>query len=261
MPKAWAGLSSITSSDYEALEDRQFADPQFSAALSIVDETFTVSDTLCHSLHFIPRGNLTSSANLAIYTGAGSTGTLLTCTTTTGSLSTGQVRVRQRSGKLEFHADQTGATLYATYTARVSNIDAALIAQMYYALKAGGGTGGTSSEIFVAGEDVVAGPGYISGGLVYQATPSDITKCGWVWIVSSTLSGNSATIYRSGKVTPRRTMPVSTPIYCGHNGDVTWVSDEEVSAQLINGDYWHCIGVSDDGVTLNLNTLQDARRQ
>lgn len=261
MPKAWTGLTSAVASNYEALPDRQFADPQFSAALTVTDETFTVSDTLCHSLDFIPRGNLTSSANLAIYTGPGSTGTLLTCTTTTGALASGQVRVRFRSGKLEFHTDQQGTTLYATYTARVSNVDAALIAQMYYAIQQGGGSGGGVSESFTTGENVIAGPGYISGGLLYQADPSARNKCGWLWIVADTPSGNSATVYRSGKVTPRRSMPEGTPIYAGHGGDVTWESDGEESARIQDGEFWHCIGFTDDGIILNLNTTQDVRRQ
>lgn len=261
MPKAWTGLSSATITDYDALSARQFIDPQYESAITITDEEFIVSDTLCYSLEFIPRGNLTVSDNLSIRTAPSGGGTLLTCTTTTGSLASGQVRVRHRSGKLEFHADQEGVTLYATYTTRVSNVDSALIAQMYHRLRAVETQTGVAAETYEAGENVIAGPGYISDNLVYQADPTEITKCGYVWIVADTASGNNATVYRTGKVIPRRAMPANTPIYTGHGGDVTWTGDSEASAMLQAKDYYHCIGVSDDGITLNLNTLQDARRQ
>jgi hypothetical protein len=172
------------------------------------------------------------------------------------------VRVRHRTGKLEFHADQENTTLYATYTTRVSNVDAALIAQMYHRLRSVESQAGIAAESYNAGEDVVAGPGYISASLLYQADPSDLTKCGWVWIVTDATTGNPATIYRTGQVTPRRIMPANTPIYAGHGGDVTWEGDAQASAKLdAANDYYHCIGYSDDGVTLNLLTAQDARRQ
>ncbi len=261
MPKAWTGLTSTDVNDYEALESRAFSGPSYTTALTATDETFTVTDTLAHSLRHIPRGNLTVSTNLAIRTAAGGGGTLLTCTTTTGALTSGQVRVRQRSGKLEFHADQEGVTLYATYTYRISNFDESLFAQVYNRLRTVETQTGVAAETYNAGEDVVAGPGYISGGLVYQADPSALTTCGSCWILADTSSGNPATIYRTGNVTPRRNPPANTPIYVGHGGDITWESDTEESAKLQTDEYWQPIGKSDDGVTLNLNTNQDVRRQ
>ena len=261
MPKNWADKTSTTITDYEALEAREFIGPQFAAAKDITDETFTVSDTLCHSLQFIPRGNLTSTNSLEVRTAPSGGGTLLVCTAITGALASGQVRVRHGTGKLEFHADQENAVLYATYKTRISNIDEATMALIYNRLRAVEVRAGVAAETYVAGEDVVEGPGYISGNLVYQANPDTLTKCGYVWIVADASLGNNATIYRTGQVTPRRAMPANTPIYTGHGGDVTWEGDVQQTACLQDNEYHHCIGVSDDGITLNLNTVQDARRQ
>lgn len=260
--KNWSTLTSTDPNDYEALGERAFCGPLLSADQTATDEVIEVKDTLCASLHFIPRGNVTNPTYLSIRTAAAGGGTLLTCTESAGALSSGQVRVSQRSGKLEFHADQLGSFLYATYYYRVSNVDEAMIAQMYAALRRQeSGTGG-GAESYTAGETVVAGPGYISGGLVYQAVPTALTTCCRVWILAGVASGNTATVYRSGTVTPSRAMPVNVTIYAGHNGNVTWFGDSEAAAKL-NGttDNWMPIGHSEDGITLKLNTNQDVKRQ
>jgi hypothetical protein len=256
MPKRWDGFTPTDVDEFDALTERAFLNPFNPTGPDAVTETFVVPASCKWSLQNIPCGNVTSSASLAIYQGTDNNGTLLTCTTTTASLTANQVRVQQRTGFLEFFSGLAGETVYVEYTSRVSNIDAAYLAQLHAAvMRSGEDTG----KVYTTGEDVVAGPGYISGGILFQADPSIAAKCGPVYITAACASGNTVNTLTTGTVTPRRTPP-DGPVYCGHGGNITWDDDAEVLAMLDSAtDYQHCIGWYYDGA-LHLNTLQDVRR-
>lgn len=258
MPKRWDGLTPTSLDSFEPLPARAFLNPLFEVA-TIADETFAIpSDTFCWSLDHIVHGNPLLSANLLLSSAGGGGGTVYAAQLTAPTDSY-QVQVIPATGMLRFYSGDAGNTVYATYRAHVSNIDMATIAQMYAAIRSGasGATGG----YYTAGEDVVAGCGYVVGGTVYQAVTTDLTKCGWVWITSAASSGASVLCQTSGLVaTPRSGIPESTPLYCGHGGMPTWWADTDAGLKLNAGEYAHCIGVSLDGLNISLSMNQDVSR-
>lgn len=256
-PKRWDGLTPSDVSNYDPLPAREFLNPLY-GIVDIVDETFAIPTSGMWSLNHIVHGNPLVASNLIISSGGNGSGSVYQPQLIAPSTNY-TVKVIPATGMLEFFSGDAGNIVYANYKAHVSNIDMSTIAQMYAAIRSGSSASGGGQ--YIAGENVVAGCGYIDGANVYQASPAELTKCGWVWITAAANTGASVLCQTSGMVsTPRAGIPASTPLYCGQNGAVTWWADVDAAAKLTPGQYAHCIGVSMDGINILLNTVQDATR-
>lgn len=255
MPPRHNGFTPTDANSYPPLTDRAFRNPfrgdTNGAAEIVTDEAFQVpTDTYMWSLLNTIHGNPTLSTVLSVRTAPSGGGTLLTATETLGVLSAGQVRVLRGTGWLEFHSSKAGAWMYATYYTTYSNWDAATMAWLWAAQRR---ADNVNNEVFVAGEAVTPGPGYIQSAQVYKADVSDITKSGWVWIDGTGNAGDVVTCRMKGKVFVNRTMPVNTPILAGRNHDVTWWDDVDDACRLQKGDAVHVLGVSFNGYELRLD--------
>jgi len=173
-----------------------------------------------------------------------------------GSPASGQVHVEPGTGMLLFHSSAASATVYITMVAHMSFNDAAYQAWLHAnCVRMYDQVFGGSSTQYVAGADVVIGPGYVgTDGLLYQSSPDAWATNATLFITSAATTGNLATVQRSGDVTPKRSMPPNDKIWAGRGGEVTWSGDEDPAYKLVTDDLQQFLGTSDHtGLILILN--------
>lgn len=262
MPKRVDGLFPTDPAWYEPLPERAFLNPFNLAsgyqALDLPEFAFTVPAEYMYSLPNIIHGDPTVAANFSASTGAGGTGTAFTPTRSEGALGAYDVRVRPATGLLEFNSARVGSVVFVRYRSITDNWDAATRAQVYHATRR---LDMVASEYKVAGAVVIPGPGYVTGGLVYQAVPSAMATAGWLWIYEGAAAYGTVLVMSQGLVYPRRTMPMNVPIYGGINGEVTWDGDTDDNCKLADGDIRIFIGHSENGSVLKLRPPVPVRWQ
>lgn len=266
MIERYDGLTSSNASDFPGLTMRQFLNPlnhtTGGAATTVPEFSFTVPTSLKVSIPYIIHGNPTVTANFQCRTAPGGGGSLYTVIMGASDPTSGQVHVEPGTGMLLFHSSAASTTVYIRMVAQMSYLDAAYFAWLHAnCLKVYEHVFGATTT-YVAGEDVVIGPGYVgSDGGLYQADPSTLEKVATVFILQSVSVTNYSAVQRQGSVTPKRSMPPNRDIFAGRGGEVTWMGDEDPTYKLQTNDYQQFLGKSDHlGTTLFLNVVVPVSR-
>ena len=238
-------LSSSGLSPYPTatIPDRSFADAFYDfddadAVITITDEVVTVpaASGFCELRHY-PIGGLTDTSELLIEDAAENQWTCQLSDPT----GTGEVRVYPGTRRLDFHSDDYGATLYATYQTAHTGITAADLAYQWDCIKtlmteldtlkaATGSTGTATAGDAIDNQFVRLG----NDSLLYVSDPSLLNGLAIGFAEDSYTAGQTVTFTRFGLVTVSGvTLPLRSAIWAGENGKPTYegdVSGNEVAA-------------------------------
>lgn len=217
---------------------------------TIVDETIedgVPADGLILLDHII-YGNPYDTDNLQVRTGPGGTGTLLTPTETTGSLTSGDVRVYRHSNWIDVSPSRAGETLYITYRTVESGGEASFAALLYSGISTclNSAVNPYSTLTAIAGEAIDRQLVSVRDGVAYVADPSYTTDTSRICrgFVSDTVSlGSSVTVIISGTLDlpEGRTIVPNIDLFCGRSGLLTYVGDTSAAA-LQSGDFSKYVG-------------------
>lgn len=227
------------------------------AVATVTDETGTVPASGLMTLDHVPA----DPAAVIIATTPAASVSEYTSTTSTGTLSAGQVRIDYKfRDRLDFPAADVGTPLYFTYTTRGSGLGAALFAELFAEIRAAQeyltGTSGLNALSAVAGENLTDVFVYLStaDGKFYTADPTDPAKFAVAYVSGTVLATATATGYVEKLLTLDPSPPGQKQIFVGRGGKPTYHGDNS-AANLLNGDTVQPAGIVTAG-TFRLNLAQ-----
>lgn len=265
-----SGYSGSRIPEYDFLE--VFSDPDDASGVVHVAGTIDVSQISTgqvmapFSFIYPTSGTSGGNANMRIETGstlgAGSTFTILKPEGVFSGNSVREVKVWPEYGRWEFNPSAI-SNLSITNVTVSGNVDgsiipARLIAELVQQARtnAGAVSGGSDGDVTyegTAGENLVEGVVYSSGGTIYQFDNArDVSQAGVGWIETSYSTGATVTVVLRKKVSKPSAitgdLPTYLPLYASPGGVVTWRNDTEDPLSV--GDYQHFIGRSYDGASI-----------
>lgn len=257
MPARVDGFTSTDPNTFAPFEFRAFLNwfnkTASNGTSTVTDETFTVPSGKKWSLLHVPFGDITKTANIDIWDAAGGTGNQFTVLADGANVSpgVGEVLCRRGTAQLEFNTADIGTEVFVTYKTKGSALDAAFFAHLCAHIARGGQF---DARVVAAGEDLVAGPGFVLSGLAYQSDMESVdpAKVARYWILAPVSAAADATLLRVGSVVSPRTVPTNVPIFMGRSNSVTWATDDEAAYKPVTMDYKSQIGWSEDGTNIIL---------